>query len=131
MICGEISRRRSPGAAEGEGELQFIARECYTLDAGVPAFADMLAVRLPAKWEDAQDAMEKIGALADSNPGALAINVQLTYKGSEIEIEMPGRAAPSPEFFAARDAMPLRGYSFKVKKAIFLSQPERRRHYGG
>ncbi len=131
MICGEISRRRSPGAAEGEGELQFIARECYTLDAGVPAFADMLAVRLPAKWEDAQDAMKKIGALADSNPGALAIHVQLTYKGSEIEIEMPGRAAPSPEFFAALDAMPLRGYSFKVKKAIFLSQPERRRHYGG
>ena len=34
LVCGEFSRRTSQGAKPGEGELQFIVRECYPLEKG-------------------------------------------------------------------------------------------------
>ena len=129
LVCGEFSRRTSQGAKPGEGELQFIVRECYPLEKGAAAFSRLLSLRLPPGREEARKALEALGALADAHPGTLPVRARLLYKGNDVEIDLPGRVTPDAAFLAELDRLGLSGIALDVKKDIFLEAP--REHGGG
>ena len=124
MLCGELSRRRSPGTAPEEGELQFVLRECYPLEKGVAAFAEYMRVALPEEPSAAKKALSDIAAAVDAHPGALQVRAAVKHLGCEVEIELPARASADAGFLSAVEAAAPAGVKFAVKDGIFLEARE-------
>ena len=131
LICGEIGHRDMPGAAPGQGELQFIVREAYPLDDGIRAFSKDLAVRV--RYDDPALAtrVAAVRTAIAKSPGALPVSLELAYpNGTVVRIDL-GSAAhvkPTGEFLAALAAAAgPESYRLRVVDDIYKEPREPRR----
>lgn len=129
LICGELSHRTDRDTHQETPDIQFIAREAYTLEEGLARFSKALHVSMSYEDPNLLAKAAQLKAIAAENPGRVKVTIDLTWaNGTKAEIDsgIPG-VSLSPTFLIALNKLQkTEGYRLETIKDIFLEPPEKK-----
>ena len=110
------------------GDLNFTAREVYTLEDALPIMSEGLTLKLDVEGEQTRERAKQIAAAIKKNPGSMPVKLKLVYPNkTAVDVKLKGSSAVAiNQSFLSEiiKLVPSHDMTFNLEDKIFLEERE-------